>query len=78
MADLNFSSNEHSAQLILSIIETDDSNLKILISDFIQKNGPSQFLKEIEQFDLPFDFHLKLQSLRQLIKYIDSKDLIEH
>lgn len=62
---------EHSAELIFSIVESKDDALKILISNFVKKNGPTVFLNNIEQFDLPFDIHLKLQSLRQFVKYLD-------
>jgi len=74
---VDFTNFEHSALLILSLLETEDDNLKILITEFVKTNGPSKFLKKLEHFDLPFNQHMKLQSLRQLIKYIDVDEFVE-
>lgn len=77
MGNIEFTNFEHSALLILSLLDTEDDNLKILITEFVKANGPSKFLKKLEHFDLPFSQHMKLQSLRQLLKYINVDEFIE-
>ena len=77
MGNIEFTNFEHSALLILSLLDTEDDNLKILITEFVKANGPSKFLKKLEHFDLPFNQHMKLQNLRQLLKYIDFDDIVE-
>lgn len=62
---------EYSAELIFSIVESKDDKLKILISNYVKNNGPTVFLNNIEQLDLPFDIHMKLLSLRHFVKYLD-------